>query len=157
MKISSSAFSQNGKIPRKYTADGENISPPLEWSGVPEGTGQLALILHDPDAPLLHGFTHWVLYGISSSSKGLSESMRPDVSIIEGKNSAGELGYMGPAPPKGDGPHHYFFWLYALDNKMPRLDPGMTSDQLIAAMEAHVLGPAFPKEQTRLVGTYERL
>jgi Raf kinase inhibitor-like YbhB/YbcL family protein len=156
MKISSSAFGQNGKIPRRYTADGENISPPLEWSGVPEGTEQLALILHDPDAPLPHGFTHWVLYGISPSSKGLPEGMKSDESMIDGKNGAGKLGYMGPAPPKGDGLHHYFFWLYALDNKMPKLSSGMTSDELIAAMENHVLGPAFPKEQVRLVGTYER-
>jgi Raf kinase inhibitor-like YbhB/YbcL family protein len=156
MKISSTAFGQNGMIPRKYTGDGEGISPPLEWTGVPAETKQLALICHDPDAPLPHGFTHWVLYGISPERKGLPEAMKLDGSVIEGKNGSGKTGYIGMGPPKDDGPHHYYFWLYALDSSTPELKPGMTSDQLIAAIENHVLGPAFPKEQARLVGIYER-
>ena len=156
MKISSPAFGQNGKIPSKYTGDGDDISPPLEWAEVPAGTKQLALICHDPDAPMPRGFTHWVLYGISPTNKGLPEGMKPDRSVIQGKNGAGQLGYMGPAPPNGHGMHHYFFWLYALDSRTPELEPGMTSEELIAVIEKHVMGPAFPKEQARLVGTCER-
>ncbi len=128
----------------------------LEWTGAPAGTKQLALICHDPDAPLPHGFTHWVLYGISPERNGLPEAVKPDGSVIQGKNGSGQTGYIGPAPPRGDGPHHYFFWLYALDSNTSELKSGMTSDQLIAVIENHVLGQAFPKEQARLVGTYER-
>jgi Raf kinase inhibitor-like YbhB/YbcL family protein len=156
MKISSPAFGQHGKIPKKYTGDGEDVSPPLEWSGVPAGTKQLALICHDPDAPMPHGFTHWVLYGISPARKGLAEEMKADGSIIQGKNGTGRLGYMGPAPPNGHGTHHYYFWLYALDGSTPELKPGMTADELLAVIDDHIVGPEFPKEQVRLVGTYER-
>lgn len=147
LKITSPAFAQGGAIPTKYTGEGDDVSPPLEWSGVPEGTRQLALICHDPDAPLPHGFTHWVLYGIPPETQGLAEG--DDGGFLEGQTDFGKAGYGGPMPPEGHGPHQYYFWLYALDTEVDA-GPGLTGAELLSAIEDHVI------EQARLVGTYER-
>jgi Raf kinase inhibitor-like YbhB/YbcL family protein len=147
LRISSPAFTTLEPIPKRYTIEGENISPPLEWSGLPSGTLQLALICHDPDAPLPYGFTHWTLYGIPPTVTQLAEAGGSKFS--QGTNSVDRLGYTGPAPPKGHGLHHYYFWLYALDKELT-LKPGLTREQLLNAIAEHTI------EQARLVGVYER-
>jgi Raf kinase inhibitor-like YbhB/YbcL family protein len=147
LAISSPAFGQGEPIPTKHTGEGEDVSPPLEWSGVPEGTRQLALICHDPDAPLPHGFTHWMLYGIPPETIGLPEG--DDGGFTEGRTDFGKAGYGGPMPPEGHGPHRYYFWLYALDTELDAR-PGLTRAELLSAIEDHVI------EQARLVGTYQR-
>lgn len=146
LRISSPAFTNLEKIPKRYTSEGENISPPLKWSGLPPGTQQLALICHDPDAPLPRGFTHWTIYGISPTVTQVAEASGNK--FTEGTNSADKLGYTGPAPPKGHGTHHYYFWLYAL-NKELDLEPGLNREQLLDAIADHVI------EQARLIGLYE--
>ncbi len=148
LRITSPAFPSMGSIPKRYGGDGENKSPPLEWTGAPAGTQQFALISHDPDAPMAHGFTHWVVYGIPSTTTKLAEAQGPSA-FVAGLNDTGKPGYLGPYPPSGHGPHHYYFWIYALDVKS-NLRPGMNRSQLLETIKDHVL------EQARLVGTYER-
>lgn len=147
LRINSPAFTSLTPIPKRYTGDGENVSPPLAWSGVPPGTQQLALICHDPDAPLPQGFTHWLLYNIPPTVNQIAEANGGK--FTEGMNSSNQPGYTGPAPPKGHGPHHYYFWLYALDVNLD-LKPGMHREQLLDAIANHVI------EQARLIGIYER-
>ncbi len=137
-----------GRIPKRHGGDGEGKSPPLEWSGAPAGTQQLVLICHDPDAPMPGGFTHWVVYGIPPTTTKLLEGEGPNA-FVAGVNGTGKPGYLGPYPPSGHGPHHYNFWLYALDAKAS-LRPGMSRSQVLEAIKDHIL------EQARLVGTYER-
>ena len=148
LKIKSPAFGPSGRIPKRNAGDGDNLSPPLEWSGAPKGAREFALVCHDPDAPLVYGFTHWVLYGIPASTTSLAEGQKADA-FTGGLNGTGKPGYVGPYPPNGHGTHHYFFWLYALDGNLG-LKPGLKMDQLLKAIEGHVL------EQARAVGTYER-
>ncbi|OUL18289.1 phospholipid-binding protein [Nostoc sp. RF31YmG] len=147
LQIHSSAFTSLEHIPKQYTSDGENISPPLQWSGLPAGTKQLALICHDPDAPLPQGFTHWVIYGIPPTVNQIAQG--DGSKFTEGMNSANQPGYTGPAPPKGHGLHHYYFWLYALDAALD-FKPNMNREQLLNAIADYVI------EQARLVGVYER-
>lgn len=147
LQIRSPAFASLQLIPKRYTTDGENISPSIEWSGVPAGTEQLAMICHDPDAPMPQGFTHWVLYNIPSTVNQLVEA--GGNRFTEGINSANQPGYTGPVPPKGHGLHHYYFWLYALDTQLD-LKAGLQREQLLEAIADHVI------EQARLVGLYER-
>ena len=147
LRIVSPAFTPLEHIPKRYTSEGENISPPLEWSGLPPGTQQLALICHDPDAPMPHGFTHWTIYGIPPSVNRLAEA--DGSKFTEGINNADQPGYTGPAPPVGHGPHHYYFWLYALDKELD-LKSGLNREQLLEVIAEHVI------EQARLVGVYER-
>ena len=133
---------------KKYGGDAGNMSPPLEWSGAPKGTKGFALVCHDPDAPMPHGFTHWVVYGIPVGVTKLAEGQRSDI-FTAGINDAGKKGYMGPYPPNGHGVHHYYFWIYALDTDQgPK--PGLDRASLLAAISDHIL------EQARIVGTYER-
>jgi Raf kinase inhibitor-like YbhB/YbcL family protein len=145
LKVKSPAFDHHQNIPEKHTGDGEDVSPPLEWSGVPEGTEAFAVVVHDPDAPLVDGFTHWVAYGISGDQTGLPEG---GGDVIHGANSFGDTGYGGPAPPPGHGTHHYYFWVYALDDDLD-LEPGLDRRALLDQIEDHVI------EQARLVGTYK--
>ena len=147
LRIVSPAFSPLDRIPKQYTGEGENISPPLEWSGLPPGTQELALICDDPDAPIPRGFTHWVIYGIPPAVSQLPLS--GGSKFTEGINSSGKPGYIGPMPPEGHGPHYYYFWLYALDIEL-HLKPGLTREQLLDAIADHVI------EQARLVGVYQR-
>lgn len=144
LRLRSPAFDHHRPIPERHTGDGEDVSPALEWSGVPEGTRAFALVVHDPDAPLVDGFTHWVAYGIPGDATGLPEGADPTAGI----NSFGNAGYNGPAPPPGHGSHHYYFWLYALDQEL-ELAPGLDRRGLIDRIEDHVI------EQARLVGTYK--
>ncbi|MBD2447134.1 YbhB/YbcL family Raf kinase inhibitor-like protein [Nostoc sp. FACHB-152] len=147
LQIHSPAFTWGEYIPQRYTSDGENISPPLEWSGLPSGTQQLALICHDPDAPLPQGFTHWVIYGIEPTINQIAEA--DGSQFTQGLNSTNQPGYTGPAPPKGHGLHHYYFWLYALDTKL-NLKANLNREQLLEAIANHVI------EQARLIGVYQR-
>lgn len=155
MILKSSAFAPNEAIPRKYTGDGEDKSPPLSWSGAPDGTKELALIVDDPDAPTPTPWVHWVLYAIPPDTTGLPEGIAPSQRVSEppglmqGKNSWGKVGYGGPAPPRGHGRHRYFFKLYALNAPLG-VEPGLSKEALLKAMSGHVLA------EGELVGTYQR-
>ena len=149
MTITSSAFEHNGKIPKKYTCDGENVNPPLAISGVPEGAKSLVLIMDDPDAPS-GTFTHWILYDIDPKIKGIPERIGDEIGIA-GETSFGKIGYGGPCPPPGK-PHRYFFKLYALDFGLPPIDyktPPQKED-IESGMEGHILA------QAELIGIYGR-
>lgn len=145
LTIRSSGFDSHRPIPERFSGDSEDVSPPLEWSGVPDGARSFAVVVHDPDAPLVDGFTHWVAYNIPGGATGLPES---DDGATAGANSFGNQRYNGPAPPPGHGPHHYYFWVYALDADLG-LEPGLDRHQLLARIEEHVI------EQARVIGTYE--
>jgi hypothetical protein len=150
MRLKSPAFEPGGRIPPKHTGEGENVSPALEWSDVPDGTRAFALVCHDPDAPLVsggtYGFVHWVLYNIPGSVAKLPEGVKD---FTNGKTGFGREGYGGPMPPPGHGTHHYYFWLFALRQEL-RLPPGLTLFELLERIEPHTLG------MNRLVGTYSR-
>ena len=150
MELISSAFQQRGDIPTKYTGEGEDVSPPLSWSSVPEGTRSFALICHDPDAPLVtpgaYGFVHWVFYNIPASVAQFAEG---ETNYTNGLNSFGRDGYGGAMPPEGHGSHHYFFWILALDTES-NLAPGLSMEELLKEIEPNVIG------MNRLVGTYSR-
>ncbi len=145
LKLLSPAFNHHEPIPARHASDGKDVAPALEWSGAPEGTQAFAIVVHDPDAPLVDGFTHWVAYGIPGTADGLPEG---GVDAIEGINSMGNPGYNGPAPPPGHGTHHYYFWVYALDEDLV-LVPDLDRRALLLQIEDHVI------EQARLVGTYK--
>ena len=144
-ELTSTAFAGGAPIPVKYTCDGDNVPPPLVWTLLPEGTRSLALIVHDPDAPS-GDFTHWVAWNIDPDPGGLGEGTTPPAEGLSGK---GAVGYMGPCPPPGHGPHRYFHELHALDSGL-NLDPGASREQLEEALDGHLLAKA------QLVGTYER-
>lgn len=145
LKLRSPAFDHHNRIPPRHTGDGDDVAPALEWSGVPDGTRAFAVVVHDPDAPLVDGFTHWVAYGIPGDASGLPEG---GGDAISGTNSFGSQGYNGPAPPPGHGTHHYYFWVYALDEDLG-LEAGLERRALLERIEDHVI------EQARLVGTYK--
>ena len=145
LKVTSPAFDHHSKIPAPHTSEGEDSAPALEWTGAPAGTKAFAVVVHDPDAPLVDGFTHWVAYGIPGDVSGLPEG---GGDVAEGQNSFGDQGYGGPAPPPGHGTHHYYFWVYALDAEL-ELEPGLERRALLERIEDHVI------EQARLVGTYK--
>jgi Raf kinase inhibitor-like YbhB/YbcL family protein/uncharacterized protein (TIGR00297 family) len=142
--ISSPAFKQEQPIPSKFTCEGENLSPELQWGDLPASTQSLALIMDDPDAPMVEGWSHWVAYNIPAGKTSLAEGEKPPA---EGENRDGNVKYNGPAPPPGHGTHHYYFWVYALDKELD-LEPGLLRADLLAEIEDHVL------EQARYVGTY---
>lgn len=144
--LTSPAFSPSARIPDRYTGEGDDVSPPLAWGGVPDGTAELALICEDPDAPRAKPWVHYVLYRIPAEQRELGEG----ASIgIMGQNDFGDTGYGGPMPPPGHGTHHYHFKLFALDGRLD-LPAGATRDDVLRAIEGHVL------DQGELVGTYER-
>ncbi|MGE5243316.1 MAG: YbhB/YbcL family Raf kinase inhibitor-like protein [Betaproteobacteria bacterium] len=147
LTLSSPAFATGVRIPVRFTGAGDNVSPALEWSGAPKGTRQFAIAVHDPDAPLPRGFTHWLVWGIPGSASGIPEG--GGGAFRQGKNGMGTSGYVGPAPPRGHGVHHYFFWVYALDAE-PDLRAGAGYEQFLAAIEDHVI------EQARIVGVFEQ-
>jgi Raf kinase inhibitor-like YbhB/YbcL family protein len=151
IKLTSPAFEEGGTIPSNYTCDGSDVSPPLEWSNVPEGTKSLALICDDPDAPM-GTWVHWVLYGIPANAGSLPAGVPMDEIIeggaLQGKNDFKRIGYGGPCPPSGK-PHRYFFKLYALDIELD-LKSSVKKKDLEKAMKGHVLG------QGQLVGRYQR-
>ncbi len=145
LTIKSEAFDNHGAIPDKHTSNGEDVSPAISWEGVPEGTKSFAVVVHDPDAPLVDGFTHWVAYGIPGDATGIPEG---GTDHISGVNNTGNAGYNGPAPPPGHGTHHYYFWVYALSEDH-ELEPGLTRRELLDRVEDDVI------EQARVVGTYK--
>jgi len=151
LTITSSAFKMGSTIPKKYTGDGVDVSPPLSWDGVPEGTKSLALISDDPDAPV-GTWVHWVIFNIPSSEKGLPEGVPKQNTLSngakQGMNDFRKIGYNGPAPPPGK-PHRYYFKLYALDIVLD-LPAGIKKSELLKAMEGHILSTS------EYMGTYQR-
>jgi len=150
LKISSQAFQESGMIPRKHTCDGEDVSPPLAWTGVPDGAKTIALIADDPDAPM-GTWVHWVLFNLPANVKELAGATPPDKELSsgakQGKNDFRRIGYGGPCPPGGT--HRYFFKLYALDITL-NLAAGATKADLLKAMQGHVLA------EGQLMGKYKR-
>lgn len=152
MDLSSTAFTQGGDIPRRCTCEGDDLAPPLAWSGVPERTRSLALIVDDPDAPdpaaPTTTWVHWVLFDIPPIAAAIPEGGQPlPDGAREGLNDWQRTGYGGPCPPIGR--HRYFFKLYALDALLPSLNRP-TKAELERAMQGHVLA------QAQLVGTYQK-
>lgn len=139
MEVKSTAFQEGAMIPKLYTCDGKDISPPLSWSGVPAEAKSIALIMDDPDAPR-GTWVHWVLFNIPADNASLPESIPRTASLSNGakhgNNSWRRPGYGGPCPPRGT--HRYYFKVYALDTVLP-LKTGSTKGQLLKAMEGHVL------------------
>jgi Raf kinase inhibitor-like YbhB/YbcL family protein len=142
-----SAFDTGGLIPAKFTCEGANVSPESRWSDAPAGAKSFALIVDDPDAPV-GTFTHWLLFDIPADRTNLAEGEK---SIgMAGKNDFGHAGYGGPCPPRGHGPHRYFFTLYALDIASLQLRGGAARRDVEAALRGHVLAEA------QSMGRYER-
>ncbi len=152
MQLMSASFEQGQTIPSKYSCEGTDISPELHWENAPEGTQSLALITDDPDAPA-GTWVHWVLYNIPADATSLPEN-QPKTETLEsgirqGRNNFLKTGYGGPCPPRGHGPHRYFFKLYALDTVL-NLKQGASKVDLEQAMKGHVLAKA------ELMGRFER-
>jgi Raf kinase inhibitor-like YbhB/YbcL family protein len=152
MTITSGAFAHNGAIPKQYTCEGKDISPPLTWSGVPASARSLALIVDDPDAPDPAAprmtWVHWVVYNLPATSAGLAEAAKSlPAGALEGLNDWQRTGYGGPCPPIGR--HRYFHKLYALDTVLPDLKKP-TKAKLEQAMKGHIVAEA------QLIGTYQK-
>jgi len=150
IKLTSTAFKQGQPIPRPYTCDGVNISPPLEWGGLPQSAKTLAIICDDPDAPA-GTWVHWVLYNLPANKIGMIENTPATEKLagggMQGTNDFKKIGYGGPCPPTGT--HRYFLRIYALDSELP-LQPGATKAELLKAMEGHIVA------QGQLMGRYSR-
>jgi len=150
IKITSTSFEEEGMIPAKYTCDGIDISPPLEWSNVPERAESLALICDDPDAPM-GDWVHWVIFDMPATANGLPENMPADKVLDNGArhglNDFRKFGYGGPCPPSGT--HRYFFKIFALDRQL-ELPSGSTKGDLLKAMKGHILS------EGQLMGKYRR-
>ncbi len=158
IQLTSTAFGEGERIPAKYTGEGEDVSPPLAWSGVPEGTKELALICDDPDAPTPQPWVHWVICKIPADCTELPEGvaqtprLEEPAGAIQGANSwpSGQtIGYRGPMPPPGHGVHRYFFRLYALSAELA-VEPGLDKSALLEKMSVDILG------EGQLIGTYQR-
>lgn len=150
IKVTSAAFKEGQPIPRAYTCAGVNVSPPLEWSGVPKAAKTIAIIVDDPDAPS-GTWVHWVLYNVPADNIGFVENVPATETLkaggFQGKNDFDKIGYGGPCPPSGT--HRYFFKLYAVDAELP-LKAAATKAELEKALEGHVVA------QGQLIGTYSR-
>lgn len=146
MKITSAAFNEGQPIPKKYACDGEGINPPLEISGVPSEAKSLALILHDPDAPVPGGFTHWVMFNIPMNVVSIAENSVPEGAVV-GKGGSGKNAYVGMCPPSGT--HRYYFYLYALSDKLDSAD-GADKAALEKAMQGKIVA------QAEVMGTYSK-
>ena len=157
MQLESAAFASGEVIPKRHTGEGQDVSPPLEWSGIPDGAKELALVCDDPDAPRPEPWVHWVIYRIPANTTELPEGVARDARVmlpagaLQGRNSwpKDNVGYRGPMPPVGHGTHHYHFKLYVLDTEL-QVGPGLDKAGLLAAMKDHILAT------TELVGTYQR-
>lgn len=160
LDVTSSSFGNGQRMPREHTRDGANRSPALSWTRVPRGTRAFAVLCEDPDAPGAEPFVHWLLANVpaalddrplTSLPEGISKEERPPElpGAVQGANDFGEIGYDGPAPPRGHGTHHYHFRLYALDAPLA-LPPGFRKHQFLRALEGHVLATG------HLIGTYSR-
>ena len=150
LQVTSTAFKEGQSIPRQYTCDGVNISPPLEWNGTPKSAKTIAIIADDPDAPS-GTFVHWVVYNLPAENIGLVENLPTTESLkaggFQGKNDFQKIGYGGPCPPSGT--HRYFFKVYALDSELA-LKAGATKADVEKAMQGHIVA------QAQLMGTYRR-
>jgi Raf kinase inhibitor-like YbhB/YbcL family protein len=153
LRITSTAFAEGEQIPRRFTCEGEDVSPDLAWDGLPEGTRSLVLIVDDPDAPDPAAprmvWDHWLVYNIPPGTPGLPAGVvSPDLppGVLQGENSWGRAGYGGPCPPVGR--HRYFHSIYALDCLLPDLETPDKS-RLLLAMEGHILA------HCELVGTFQ--
>ena len=153
--IQSRAFGAGQPIPRRHTGDGEDLSPAIEWRGIPSASASLALVVDDPDAPSSEPWVHWLIYQIPATFESLPEGVPPVVrpqmpaGVLQGRNSWKTAGYRGPAPPRGHGVHRYFFKLYALDKAL-ELPEGLDMAGLLKVIEPHTIAVA------ELMGTYER-
>jgi Raf kinase inhibitor-like YbhB/YbcL family protein len=145
LSVSSPAFRAGGAIPKKYSADGGNVSPPLSWSAAP-GARSYAIVVEDPDAPAPTPFEHWVVWNIPGSVTQIPEGLKSGA--VQGRNGHGKMGYAGPRPPVGDPPHHYHFQVFALDRTLD-VPPGADREKLLPAFRGHVLAKG------DLVGTYQ--
>ena len=150
MEITSPAFKEGTMIPRKFTCDDIDISPPLRWSGVPEGTKTFAIICDDPDAPM-GTWVHWVLFNLPGNIREIPEGMSQQEMLPngarQGTNDFGKIGYGGPCPPGGT--HRYYFKIYALAKKLD-VEAGITKDELLQAMQGSILS------EEKLMGKYRR-
>jgi Raf kinase inhibitor-like YbhB/YbcL family protein len=151
LSITSTAFTEGQAIPAKHTCQGDDVSPPLQWTGAPASTKSLALVCDDPDAP--SGiWVHWVIYNLPATAAGLPEKVAATDTLsdgsLQGTNDFKRTGYGGPCPPPGKA-HRYFFKLYALD-AMLTLKPRATKQDLLAAMKGHIVA------EGQLMGTYQR-
>ena len=144
------AFSDGAGIPKLHTCEGADLSPAIEWQGEPSATRSFTLIVDDPDAPA-GTWNHWLLYDIPASVHALAQGFRPGKPGLSGKNDFGKQGYGGPCPPRGHGPHRYFFKLHALDVDTLELNVGAARKQLDKALAGHILATA------QHMGRYERM
>ncbi len=145
MKIESLSFKNGELIPRKYTCEGDDVSPQISWSGFPEKTKSFVLLMDDPDAPG-RTFIHWVVYDIPLSVSSLRENfpkIRESEGVKQGVNDFGKIGYGGPCPPKGHGYHRYYIKVYALDVETLGLPPGATKGQVENRMKGHVIAQGY--------------
>lgn len=151
LTLRSSAFADGERIPDRFTRTrGGNVSPPLEWTGAPTDTKSYVLLVEDPDAPR-GTFRHWAAFDISPDRTWLEEGAgRPGGPLRQGANDFGDIGYDGPQPPEGDGPHHYHFRLAALDVEHLDIGPQQRAEAVWNAAESHII------EEAELVGTYEQ-
>lgn len=147
ISLRSSAFADGDTIPRVYTCDGDDVSPPLDWSGVPSGAVELAVVVEDPDAPG-GTFVHWVLWGLDAGQGGLAEGRVP-AGVRQGRNDFGRVGWGGPCPPKGSDPHRYVFTLLALSDSLT-VKAGASANTVKRAARGDVLA------EGRLTGRYGR-
>ena len=145
LKVTSSSFASNGPIPAKYSCEGEEVSPPLSITNIPTGTKSLAIILHDPDASMKGGFTHWVVWNIEPGDNNIPENFK---GARQGLNGAGQAGYKGMCPPSGT--HHYHFMVYALDTKLD-IDAKADKAGLEKSMQGHIIAKG------DLVGLYKKM
>jgi hypothetical protein len=148
--VRSSSFSNGRSIPARYTCDGADLSPVLQWQSAPAGTKSFAIVMDDPDAPI--DFTHWLVFnippGVRELAEGASQQSAMPHGSVEGRNDFGRPGYGGPCPPRGN-PHHYVFRVYALDRLLD-LPAGAAGKQVHAAISGHIVA------QGQIVGTYQR-
>lgn len=155
LRVTSPAFANDARIPETYGAEGQNVSPPLQWSAGPAGTRSYAVLMEDPDVERDPPFVHWLLYNVPADVTSLDEAvpgaprLQKPRGALQGRNERGSVGYFGPRPPKSDPPHHYHFQVFALDTVLD-LPHGASRAELLAAMRGHVLA------QGRVVGTFER-
>lgn len=153
LTLVSEAIGEDGRIGDAYSSYHDNLSPPLVWTGMPDAES-FVLIVEDPDAPTDKPVTHWVMWNIPGALEGLPSSIKPQARIeeyggmVQGLNTRGQPGYMGPKPPPGDGPHHYHFQLFALDARLD-LPPTAPFEELVTALKGHTIASC------DLVGLYE--
>lgn len=149
LQLMSPAFPNGGNIPRLHTCEGADLSPALEWTGEPAATKSFVLIMDDPDAPA-GVWNHWLLYDIPNTVHALAQGLKPGTVGLSGTNDFGRPGYGGPCPPKGHGPHRYYFRLYAVDVPSLGLKAGARRAELDRSLRGHILAEA------QYMGRYER-